>query len=62
MLKDIVQKAAVAVVAAVMGPAAEPERPRDPWYRDDERKAEVNAASTSGLQRWVSRRRGRWIR
>lgn len=49
------KKAAVAVVNAVTSP--EPERARDPWYHDDERKAAINARP-----QWLRRRRGGWLR
>ena len=62
MLRDIVQKAAVAVVAAVKGPAEEPKRSRDPFYSDLERRAEVNASSRRARRRWLPRRRGGWCR
>lgn len=47
------KKAAAAVVKAV---SQETARSRDPWYYDDERKAELN-----GRGRWLGRRRG-WLR
>lgn len=49
------QKAVAAVVKAVT-PA--PVRRRDPWYSDDERKAEIN----DGGGRWLGPRRGGWLR
>jgi hypothetical protein len=48
---------AVATVAKAIPPAAA--RPRDPFYSDDERKAEVNARRDGG--RWIPRRQG-WLR
>jgi hypothetical protein len=50
-----IQKAAAAVARKVSPPA--PVRSRDPWYSDAERKAEINADT-----RWLSRRRGGWLR
>lgn len=56
-----VKKAAAAVVKAVTpAPAREPAR--DPWYRDDERRAAVNAASSRGLPSWLGPRRRGWLR
>lgn len=51
-----IQKAAAAVAKAVR-PAAGAISSRDPWYRDDERKAEVGAS-----ERWLARRPGGWLR
>jgi hypothetical protein len=51
-----VRKVAAAVVKAV---TPEPRRSRDPWYYDDERKAEVNAR---GESRWLGLRRRGWLR
>jgi len=69
--RKTVQKAAAAVAEAVtLG-----KRPRDPFYSDDERKAEINRrgdairaeraaavdALLSGRSRWIPRRTG-WLR
>jgi hypothetical protein len=51
-----IQKAA-AVVAKAVRTAPATTSSRDPWYRDDERKAEVNEP-----ERWLARRPGGWLR
>jgi hypothetical protein len=50
-----IQKAAAAVARKVSPPA--PMRSRDPWYRDDERKAEINEDT-----RWLGPRPNGWLR
>jgi hypothetical protein len=58
--RKAVKQAAAAVVAAVT-PASE-QRTGDPWYRDDERRAAVNAGSGRGRGSWLGPRRPRWLR
>lgn len=47
---------AVAAVAKAVAPLAAP-RSRDPWYRDDERKAAIDGAAS-----WLGHRRRGWLR
>jgi hypothetical protein len=51
-----IQQAAAAVVRKV-SPTPPPARSRDPWYTDDERKAEINADT-----RWLGPRPSGWLR
>lgn len=50
-----IRKATAAVAKAVSTAATT--GTRDPWYRDDERKAEMN-----GRARWLGPRRRGWLR
>jgi len=69
--RKTVRKAANAVVQAI---ASDPAKPRNPFFSDDERRAEVNARGAArraeredavdamfGRSRWIPRRRG-WLR
>jgi len=54
-------KAVAAVVRVVAGGDVEG-KARDPWYGDDERKAEINARGRKGRRRWLGPPRKSWLR
>lgn len=57
--RKTVQKAAAAVAGAVAPPVRKRDPLREPFFFDDERRAEINAR---GIRRWLGPRRQGWLR